>query len=321
MVSDDEKKSIDDSRFRELSPGKLLVWGRERASLSQEQVAKELYMTLTKVHALEADDYRHMGADTFIRGYLRAYANLVKLDVVQVLAAYDRHAQKHGLVEQVLPRHVESANKPLWQFIVLVLFALLILWLVSIWFFDNRQEQTYNRSMTVVPPVETALSVQVMHESSASQASTSSAALASLDQLTATQVSVSAMSTAAFASVQRQNSNSLSASESAVTSSLASPLGASLLSSEQINSGFLDTIIFSFTEECWLEVSDARGDVLVADLQSEGKSLQLQGKAPFDVKLGNAPAVKITLNGDSIDIVPALGTNVLSIKVGNFARE
>ena len=98
MVSDDDKKTADDSRFRELSPGKLLVWGRERAALTQEQVAKELYMTLTKVRALESDDYRHMGSDTFTRGYLRSYANLIKLDVGQVLAAYDRHAYKHGLI-------------------------------------------------------------------------------------------------------------------------------------------------------------------------------------------------------------------------------
>lgn len=135
MFFDDEKKPLDDSRFRELSPGKLLVWARERAGLSQEQVAKELYMTLTKVRALESDDYRYMGSDTFTRGYLRSYATLVKLDVVQVLASYDRHAEKHGLIEQVLHQRVESPNKPLWQFIVLVLVALLVLWLISIWFF------------------------------------------------------------------------------------------------------------------------------------------------------------------------------------------
>ena len=52
MASDDEKKSTDDGRSRELSPGKLLVWARERAGLTQEQVAKELYMTLTKVRAV-----------------------------------------------------------------------------------------------------------------------------------------------------------------------------------------------------------------------------------------------------------------------------
>lgn len=316
MASDDEKKSTDDGRFRELSPGKLLVWARERANLSQEQVAKELYMTLTKVRALESDDYRHMGSDTFTRGYLRAYANLVKLDVVQVLAAYDRHAQKHGLVEQVLPRRVDSANKLLWQFIVLVLLALLILWLVSIWFFDNRQQPTYDRPMTVVPPVETALSVQSLDESSVSQASASSVAFASEALLAVTQQSASAISDGLLASVQ--NSSVSDAIQSAATTLSVSSVARSVIPT---NTNQLDVINFSFTEECWLEVSDARGDVLVADLQSTGSRLQLQGKAPFDVKLGNSPAATIELNGDKVVIVPALGTNVLSIKVGESTRE
>ncbi len=319
MASDDEKKSPDDSRFRELSPGKLLVWARERASLSQEQVAKELYMTLTKVRALELDDYRHMGSDTFTRGYLRAYANLVKLDVVQVLAAYDRHAQKHGLVEQVLPRRAESANKPLWQFIALVLLALLILWLISIWFFDNRQQPNYNRPVGVVPPVESALNVQSLNESSASHSSAGGAALVPEAQLVEVQQSAHVMSGESLSSAQ--NLNVSDAIQSAAASSSVSSVTQSASPAKQANADHLDLISFSFTEECWLEVSDARGDVLVADLQSKGSSLQLQGNAPFDVKLGNSPAARIELNGDKVVIVPALGTNVLSIKVGESAHE
>lgn len=320
MASDDEKKSTDDGRSRELSPGKLLVWARERAGLTQEQVAKELYMTLTKVRALESDDYRHMGSDTFTRGYLRAYANLLKLDVVQVLAAYDRHAQKHGLVEQVLPRRIESSNKPVWQFIVLVLLTLLLLWLVSIWFFDNRQQPRYNRPMAAVPPVETALNVQSLSESSASHASVSSGALVTAaEQLVEGSQSVSVTTDGSEFSVQ--NSSLSSAIQSAAASVSISSVARSAMPVKQANAGQLDSIRFSFTEESWLEVSDARGDVLMADLQSAGSDLQLQGLAPFDVKLGNSPAVKIELNGDQVAIVPALGTNVLSIKVGAPTRE
>lgn len=290
MVFDDDKKHTDDSRFGELAPGKLLVWGRERAGLTQEQVAKELYMTLTKVRALESDDYRHMGADTFTRGYLRAYASLVKLDVMQVLAAYDRHAQKHGLIEEVLPRRIESTNKPLWQFIVLVLLALCVLWLASVWFFDNRQQPKYDRPLAVIPPVETALNVQSINASSATQASASVSAAVS--------------------------SGSMSESSSVASSLAVSSIGSFSEPVQSVNATVMDIISFSFSEECWLEVSDAHGDVLIADLRSAGSDFELQGKAPFDVKLGNSPAVSIKLNGNNIAVVPALGTNVLSIKVG-----
>ncbi len=318
MASDDKKETNDDGRFRELSPGKLLVWARERAGLTQEQVAKELYMTLTKVRALESDDYRHMGSDTFTRGYLRAYANLVKLDVVQVLAAYDRHAQKHGLIEQVIPCRVESANKPLWQFVVWILAALLILWLVSIWFFDNRQQPNYNRPITVVPPVETALSVQSINESSVSQASSISGSMLTLPVLLSENQSKEDNAKNEVVSTELssvQNSSAAAPSNSSV-SPIASPIRAGQFSDAQ-----LDSISFSFTEECWVEVSDARGDVLVADLQRPGSHLLLQGKTPFYVKLGNAPGAEIELNGDKVAVVPALGTNVLSLTVGESTHE
>lgn len=314
MISDDEKNAIDDSRFRELSPGKLLIWGRERAHLTQEQVAKELYMTLTKVRALESDDYRHMGSDTFTRGYLRAYANLVKLDVEQLLAAYDRHAQKHGLVEQVLPQKMESANKPLWQFILLLLVALLILWLVSIWFFDNRQEPNYNPPVTTVPPVETALNAQFSSEHLTSQSSASSVDSVPEVLLTESQAQAGEVLVSDSQVVAQTSSLAEVIQSSSSVASISLPV-------KQTDTTRLDLIGFSFTQECWLEVSDAEGDVLIADLQRAGSRLQLQGKAPFDVKLGNAPSAAIELNCNKVTIVPALGTNVLSLKVGEPTRE
>jgi cytoskeleton protein RodZ len=79
----------------------------------------------------------------------------------------------------------------------------------------------------------------------------------------------------------------------------------------------LDEITLSFSAECWLEVSDSRGDVLATELQPAGSDIKLMGQAPFDVKLGNAPAVTIQLNGKKVDVIPLLGTNVLMMKVGN----
>ncbi|WP_323815456.1 RodZ domain-containing protein [Cellvibrio sp. NN19] len=315
MTSDNENKTIDDSRFCELSPGKLLVWARERANLTQEEVAKELYMTLTKVRSLESDDYRHMGSDTFIRGYLRSYANLVKLDVEELLAAYDRHAQEHGLIEPVVPQKVESANKPLWQFIVLILVVLLVVWLLSIWFFDNRQEPAYNPSVVVIPPAEVVMDSQVA-------IATSSAGV--VENQPSASAAVDAMNAGALTQTDKDVAGGDTATQISSMSAMSqssSSIAPSSTPANQILNSQRDLIRFSFTQECWLEVSDAVGDVLIADLQRAGGSLQLQGKAPFDVKLGNAPGAKIELNGNEVAIVPAIGTNVLSLKVGESTRE
>ncbi len=341
MNSDDDKKSGDDSRSRDLSPGKLLVWGRERSNLTQEQVATELYMTVTKVRALESDDYRHMGTSTFIRGYLRAYANLVHLDVAQVLAAYDRHLQKSGVVETQVPRRTESTNKPIWQFVLFILIALGVLWLISIWFFDNRQQTLIDRPSHVTPQLDishplVASSSSAMSESNAlseenaadkedvvNKESTASEQAA---PLVAGEVAA-VPSTAAASSVHavnepvanatmvnaitangQENTSSSVASASASSAGVNGPLAA--------NESGLAVLALRFSAECWLEVSDAGGDVLAADLQPAGSHLELKGKAPFDVKLGNARAATLELNGTPVAITPLSTTNVLSLKVG-----
>lgn len=307
MNTDDEKKPVDD-RSRDLSPGKLLVWGRERSNLTQEQVATALYMTLTKVKALESDDYRYMGSSTFIRGYLRAYANLVHLDVPQVLAAYDRHLQKLGAVETPALRRMESANKPIWQFGIFILIALVVLWLISIWFFDNRQQPVVDRPANVTPQLD--ISHPIFSSVSSMIEDANGGVIA--DE------SVGASSESTLFSSSRDG-----VLETQANSSVSSDAGSNLnqvskatKESSVVRNNGLAVLTLSFNAECWLEVSDARGDVLAADLQAAGRSLQLKGEAPFDVKLGNAPAAKIEFNGELVAVTTLPATNVLSLKVG-----
>src|SRR5690625_8040425 len=68
----------------------------------------------------------------------------------------------------------------------------------------------------------------------------------------------------------------------------------------------LDLLELNFTDECWLVVTDAQGDVLVTDLIQPGRELNLQGQAPFEVRMGNAHAVQLSLNGTAYELdVPA----------------
>jgi cytoskeleton protein RodZ len=48
-------------------------------------------------------------------------------------------------------------------------------------------------------------------------------------------------------------------------------------------------------------VQDAEGNRLAYDLVKAGEVLSLQGKAPFRVTLGNAPAVTVQFNGEAFD--------------------
>ncbi|WP_268247520.1 RodZ domain-containing protein [Cellvibrio zantedeschiae] len=291
----------------------MLLQGRLQAGLTQEQVAKELYMTVYKVKALETDDYKRLNSDTFARGYIRAYANLVKVDVVAVLAAYDR------LLDELRPQPVvqkqvaatENTHRGAWQFLAVIGAFFIGLWLISVWFFDNHSEAQYviaTDSLSSVAPTKKSAAVSSLIATSASSAS-SSVAVSSEAKTAAGIVAESASSVKSTTQLVTQ------ASSVAQSTSSASAVQSSSSASSKKTS--LDELSFSFRGESWLEVSDSRGDVLATELEPTGSKIRLIGMAPFDVKLGNAPVVDIQLNGKKIDVIPLMGSNVLIMKIGN----
>ncbi|MBK8186584.1 MAG: DUF4115 domain-containing protein [Cellvibrio sp.] len=266
------------------SPGNILRDARERLGLTQEYVAKELFMTLTKVKAIESDQYNRLHSDTFIRGYLRAYAQLVKVDLVSLMSIYDGQAKILGLKEDFVPVKQDVSNRKIWQFAGALIGVLFLMWLLSVWFLDNRKTNDYPKvNLAVQNPT---VSVNATSSSVASDQSTSASA----------------------SSIVAVNAETLSVAIKNDRSKFESVSGPSVAQGN-------DTLEFYFHDECWVEVSDANGDVLVTELKMKDTQLVLKGQSPFDLKLGNAPAVSLKINDEAVKLVPALGTNVLTIKV------
>ncbi|HSB97662.1 MAG TPA: helix-turn-helix domain-containing protein, partial [Spongiibacteraceae bacterium] len=70
------------------TPGYKLRVARERAGLAREKIAQQLNLLLSQVVALEEDRFERFPAETFVKGHLRSYARLLKIDVDDVLHAY-----------------------------------------------------------------------------------------------------------------------------------------------------------------------------------------------------------------------------------------
>ena len=70
-----------------LNAGALLRAGREAAGLSVAAVAQQLKLAPRQVAALEEGDFTKLPGRTFIRGFMRNYARLLRLDPDTVLAA------------------------------------------------------------------------------------------------------------------------------------------------------------------------------------------------------------------------------------------
>ncbi|MES2824330.1 MAG: RodZ domain-containing protein [Pseudomonadota bacterium] len=324
---------------KEVSPGKLLSQGRLQVGLTQEQVAKELYLTVSKVIALEADDFARVGPDTFVRGYIRAYANILKLDAAKIIAAYDQCTKEKSQLNANVATPVSvNSNKRMWKFVALIAATLIGLWLISIWFFDSPKEHNATGTNFTLPSVDTpSLAISVDNFVAASTASV--AAVESIEQqssavfesLAASSASVavptssipaavavtSVSATTALVAVANKSSKKSASAASATVVAKSSVASAIAPPDLAIKKTGLDEISFTFRSECWLEVSDSRGDVLATELQAAKSKLNLVGKAPFDVKLGNANAVAIQLNGKKIAVTPVPGSKVLTLKVSD----
>lgn len=90
----DQEKSVPE-QLEILTPGQMLARAREARRLSPADIAEKMRLSVQIVKDLEADDYRHIPAPIYVKGYLRSYARLVDLSEQDALS---------GLKEAELPR-------------------------------------------------------------------------------------------------------------------------------------------------------------------------------------------------------------------------
>ena len=89
-------------------PGRALAAQREALGWSVEQVAEQLKMAVRQVVALEAGDYACLPGPAVVRGFVRAYAKVVKLDPVPLVAMIAIDSESAG---DTTPRTVRR-DKP-----------------------------------------------------------------------------------------------------------------------------------------------------------------------------------------------------------------
>ena len=73
--------------------GARLRDAREKAGLSLAQAAESLHLDPRTLEALEAEDFAALGADVYVRGHLRRYAELIGESPAQLQELYARSAR------------------------------------------------------------------------------------------------------------------------------------------------------------------------------------------------------------------------------------
>ena len=69
-----------------------------------------------------------------------------------------------------------------------------------------------------------------------------------------------------------------------------------------ISAGGEDELFFQFSDNCWVEIDDAKGVEIYADLNRDGDALRISGVAPYSILLGKGPSVSLQFNGETVEV-------------------
>ena len=87
--------------------GEQLRSGREAMNLTLHQVAETTKMRTDHIRAVEEGRYEVFVAPVYIRGFVRTYCKLLKLDVNAIMAALDQELGGTKKFNETLPRNNE----------------------------------------------------------------------------------------------------------------------------------------------------------------------------------------------------------------------
>jgi cytoskeleton protein RodZ len=260
-------------------PGARLRRQRESEGLTEQQAAERLNLDATVVAALECNDYAALGAPVFARGHLRRYGALLGIPEGEMLGAFDRSTAH--LAQPTLVPKSRAETMPASRRAVspwVVRGACLLLAAAGIAAYLN----TYGLRL---PGMAGAGGPEVAAgQKTAAGADSSAAQAGGLDP-------------------------GADPAEPAPAQVTAGPATAAVAGQA--------ALVFEFTRDCWVEVYDSAGRVVLYDLGTAGTQRAVTGAAPLSVTLGDAPGVALSVNGRRARVpAPPSGQTVVRFGVG-----
>ena len=274
----------DDAPPPAATAGARLREAREAAGLSIDAVAQQLKLAPRQVKALEEDDFAQLPGRTFIRGFMRNYARLVRLDPEALLASLPEGGAAPSLdhpalapttrVIGELPADASAKPRGARWAIPLALAASGAIGVVDE---VARPPAEHGKA----PPGQTAV---------APAAPAPASALAPVDAL-----------------------------RPAAPAETTAPAAASVPSTTEVVAPAAVAgdapLALAFRGTSWVEVKDGKGTIVLSTIGYPGATHAVGGALPLEVVLGNAEAVTVTWRGAPFDAAPFTKQNVAKFTV------
>jgi len=318
------------------NPGETLRQARENKGWSTAQVAGQLNLTENALRSLEQGSFEQLPGHTFARGYIRAYAKLLGMDQAQMVTAFDQYTgtDATGSNVQALGRVVEPVrlSRNLLRLFSLALLAVLI-GFGYFWWQERsaRPAETGSLNMEHVE-VESADGTTEIHtldepEDQAvaeDQASTpavpsepagdNGSAEAPLETAPSTATTPAtpgvpaATESAPAAQAPATPAQQMTAQQPVAPASPVTPVAPTEApAAPVVASAGQGVVKVQFSADCWTQVTDADGKVVLEGLKRKGESLEVAAKAPVQLRLGFAQGAQVSYNGQPVEVTPARG--------------
>ena len=261
------------------SAGEILKARRQEQNLSVSDVAAQLNLDPRVIAAIEADDQTALPAALYVRGYLRGYAKILKIDADDIIARYSagcREEPPQIVPETRHPSQTSSTDKPVLVITYLVSFTLVIL-LFAWWqstFVLAPPEGTGKQAVAELPPPRLPYEYRIVHH----PRSTGYRAEDLEESAPVAAAGGDGEEAAGSEATPAADSDNLAAGETGP-----------------------DTVIFRLRAESWIEVSDGSERRLFIGIAPQGRTLTVRGTQPFKVVLGFADGVDVEFNGENFN--------------------
>ena len=317
------------------NPGDSLRQARELKGWSVAEVAAQLNLTPQRLAQLEAGAFDKLPGTTFARGYIRAYAKLLEMDQNRLVMEFDQFTgtDATGSSVHALGRIEEPVRYS--QSILRLVSFLLLLALIGggfVWWQDQGRPVTSLADLGLEHvEVEGADGTTQVHSLAepedqavvAAQGGEQTSPLllptepGEAPEETTTAEQPAAESSAAEGETADAGAEAPVAPEQdqpAVTATAPAPV-AEPAAPAAVPAG-QGALKVQFTADCWTQVTDADGKVLLSALKRSGERIELTGKAPLKLHLGFARGAQVTYNGESVDVTPHISGETARLTLG-----
>lgn len=293
------------------SPGAVLRSAREARGLSIDEVAHALKLAKRQIEAIEADAFDQLRGLTFARGFVRNYARYLGIDPEPLLGA---------IVPTSDPRQVElapvsnargempTAGSSLGSLLPAgITLVVLITIAFAGWHFGWFRVPLPDISAERVDRTESA-SLPARDEKR-DEAIASSPAPA--PDAVPTQVAPPGSPVAATPAIPAP------ALPAPVAEAAGVPASEPAAVAKAPPAPGMQRLAFEFVQDSWVEIKDAQGRIVHSQLHKGGSAedVDVGGKPPYALVIGNAEKVKLRFNDKQVDLSPFVKISVARLSL------